>query len=249
MLKTFYYFLTSVLLTSLLACSSSEKIDTNSAEGAYKLAQKYEKDERFEEAINYYNEVKNKYPYNHLATEAALRIADIEYQRENYAEAETAYKLFKEFHPDHLKTDYVTFQLGMSVFKQLPPTTDRDLKLAATAIDYYSQLLSLYPNSTHVKEAKKHKREAEQMLADKAYYISDFYFTRELWESALGRFEDIMSNHPGFGYDTKALYGATIAAYKMKDVDKAKTYFKRLLAEYPDSPEIEIARKELSDGF
>lgn len=249
MFKPLVFSLFALVLSLLVGCSSAEKIDTTSAEGAYKQAEKYQKDERFEEAINFYNEVKNKYPYNHLATEAALKIADIEYERENYAEAESAYKVFKEFHPEHARTDYVTFQLGMSVFKQLPPTTDRDLKLANTAIDYYSQLITLYPNSKHVKDAKIHKRKAEQMLADKAYYISDFYFIRELWESALGRYEDLMSNHRGFGYDTKALYGATISAYKMKDMDKAKTYFKRLMAEYPSSPELETARKELSDGF
>lgn len=236
-------------ILSLAGCQSAEKIDTGTAEGAFKLAEKYEKDERFEESITYYSEVKNKYPYNRLATEAELRIAEIEYQRENYVEAEGAYKLFKEFHPDHPRTDYVTFRLGMSVFNQLPPTIDRDLKLAITAIEYFSQLATNHPQSSYIKEANEYKRKAEQMLADKAYYIADFYYIREIWESALGRFEDIMNQHRGFGYDTKALYGATLSAYKMKDIDKAKGYFKKLLAEYPNSIELDNARKELADGF
>lgn len=238
-----------VALVFFVACTSTEKIDTNSAEGAFKLAEKYEKDERYEEAITYFNEVKNKYIYSHLATESALRIADIEFTRENYVEAENAYKLFKEFHPDHTKADFVTFRLGASVFNQLPPTTDRDLKLASTAIDYFSQVITMYPHSKYVQEAISQKHKAEQMLADKAYYIADFYFIRKNWGSALGRFEDILSNHPKFGYDTKALYGATLSAYRMKEMEKAKKYFKRLLTEHPSSAELEQARNELADGF
>jgi outer membrane protein assembly factor BamD len=241
------YILLSLFI--LIGCQSSEKIDTNTAEGAFKLAEKYEKDERFEESITYYNEVKNKYPYNRLAIEAKLRIADIEYSRENYVEAESAYKLFKEFHPDHPRTDYVTFRLGLSVYHQLPPTTDRDLKLATTAIEYFKQLRENHPQSKHLAEAKEYLKKCEQMQADKAYYVADFYFIRDIWQSALGRYEDLLKDYPGYGYDAKALYGATIAAYRMKDMDKAKSYFKRLLAEHPSSEELEKARKELADGF
>ena len=119
------------------ACSSTDKIDTATAEGAFKLAEKYEKDERYDEAITYYSDVKNKFPYSSLATAAELKIADIEFQRENFPEAESAYKVFREFHPTHEKSDYVIYRLGLSIFNQLPPTTDRDLSLAAVAIENF----------------------------------------------------------------------------------------------------------------
>lgn len=233
----------------LMSCSSSEKIDTTTAEGAYKLGLKYEKDERYDEAITYFSEVKNKYPYSKLAVQAELKIADIEYLQENYPEAETAYRLFKEYHPDHESSDYVTFRLGLSVFNQLPATIDRDLSLATTAIGHFSQVITNYPSSKYLSEAKEYKNKSEQMLADKAKYIAEFYFIREKWLSALGRYEDLMRNHPNKGYDAEALYGATLSAYRLKDMDKAKTYFKRLLSEHPKSKELELARKELSDGF
>lgn len=243
--------LTKLFVVSLLilGCSSSDKIDTNTAEGAYKLAQKYEKDERYEEAITYYSEVKNKYPYSNFATESELRIADIEFVRENYVEAETAYKLFKEFHPTHLQSDYVTFRLGLSVFHQLPATIDRDLALAQVAIDHFSSVINSYSKSKYVAEATQYRTKSQQMLADKAHYIAEFYFIREKWESSLGRYEELIKNFPGRGYEARALYGATLSAYKFKDLDKAKSYFKQLLAEHPDSAELARARNELSDGF
>jgi outer membrane protein assembly factor BamD len=242
-------FLFLAALSILVSCSSSDKIDTATAEGAFKLAEKYEKDERFDEAITYYSDVKNKFPYSSLATAAELKIADIEFQRENFPEAESAYKVFREFHPTHEKSDYVIFRLGLSVFNQLPPTTDRDLSLATVAIENFDTVINSYSTSPYVKDAQAKKREAQQMLADKEYYIANFYFIREKWESSLGRFEDLLRNHAKFGFDERALYGATISAYRMKDMDKAKTYFKRLLADYPNSKELALARKELADGF
>lgn len=240
----------SIILTcALIGCSSAEKVDTSSAEGAFTMGQKFEKDERYEEAISAYSDVKNKFPYSRFAVEAALKIADIEFVRENFVESESAYRLFKEFHPNHPKIDYVTFQTGLSVFNQLPPTIDRDLTLANSCIEYFDQVINSYPTSEYVTKAKDYKAKAQKMLAEKADYIAQFYFKRLKWESALGRFEDMMKNYPIEGYEVKALYGATLSAYHMKDMDKAKGYFKKLLAEYPNSPELDKARKELADGF
>jgi len=239
----------ATLMILLCACSSSQKIDTNTAEGAFALAQKYEKDERYDESITYYSEVKNKFPYNALAIESALRIADVEFKRENFAEAETGYRLFREFHPTHERSDYVIFRLGLSVFKQLPPTIDRDLSLASTAIEFFDQVINSYPQSTHAKDARESRQQALKMLADQEHYIAEFYFIREKWESSLGRYEDLLRKFPKLGYDSKALLGATLSAYRLKDMDKAKNYFKRLLAEHPNSSELVSARKELADGF
>lgn len=246
---TVYSLFYALFFMLLLGCSSADKINTNTAEGSYALAQKYEKDERYEEAINLYTDVKNKYPYSSLAVDSELKIGDVEYERENFVEAETAYKLFKEFHPDHSRMDYVTFRLGASVYKQLPATIDRDLSLATSAIDHFENLISNYPKSPHIAEAKDLLNKTKKMLADKTNYIAEFYFIREKWESSLGRYEDLLRNHPNTGYEAKALLRAAVSAYKLKDVDKAKTYFKRLLAEYPESTELAAARKEFADGF
>lgn len=241
--------ISSALIFGFVGCASTEKLDKNTAEGAFALAQKFEKEERYEEAITYYTEVKNKFPYSRFAVESELKIADIEFARENFPEAEGAYKLFKEFHPNHAKSDYVTYQLGLSVFSQLPPTIDRDLALATAAIDHFEKVISNYPASEYVAKATEYKGKAQKMLAEKADYVANFYYIREKWQSALGRYEDLMRNYPNMGYELKAIYRATISAYKIKDMDRAKSYFKRLLAEFPKSKELEQARAELSDGF
>ncbi len=238
-----------IAATFIVGCSSSKKIDTSTASGAFELAQKYEKDERYDEAISEYSDVKNKFPYSRFAVEAQLKIADLQFKQENYAEAESDYRLFKEFHPNYSKIDYVTYRIGLSVFKQLPPTTDRDLSLAKTAIDNFKDVVTNYPASPYAKKAKDYSAKCRKMLAEKEKYIADYYFGQEKWISALGRYEDLMRKYPDEGFGIQALYGATVSAYKMKDMERAKKYFKQLLEEYPNSTQLARARKELADGF
>ncbi|MEK6554437.1 MAG: outer membrane protein assembly factor BamD [Bdellovibrionota bacterium] len=249
MFKRFLTLISVGLLATTLGCSSNDKIDTNTADGAYKLGERYEKDERYEEAITYFSEVKNKHPYSRYATDSELKIADIEYKRENFVESEAAYKLFKELHPDHPQSAYVTFRLGLSLYKQLPATIDRDLSLANKALIYFDEVLTTYSRSSFVKEARETKEKVQKMLAEKDLYIARFYYKKEKWLSAMGRYEDLFKNQMGFGYDKEIILGLTLSAYKAKEMDKAKEYFRVLLARHPNSPELAAARKEMSDGF
>jgi len=237
----------SILLSFIISgCATNEKIDPATPEGAFKIAEKLEKNSRFEEALLHYADIKNKHPYSRFATESELKIADIHYKRESFPEAESAYRLFKEFHPKHAKIDYVTFRLGMSYFKQLPDTIDRDLTLADKAMLYFDEIASSYPNSEYLDKALKNKTKTLKMLAGKENYIANFYFIRDKYDSALGRYEGLLKTYPRLGYDKKALFGAAISAFRIKDGEKARKYFQLLSSRFPKSKEKKQAEKELS---
>jgi len=224
----------------LSACSTDEK-KADTAEGSYQLAQEYEKDERFEEAIRRYNEVKNKFPYSKYAALAELSIADTYYKQESYPEAQVAYQTFKELHPKHAQIDYVTFRLAMSYFEQLPGTVDRDLTLAKNAIQYFDEVINQYPNSEHLQEAKDKKIDCLKRLAGKEEYIADFYFKKEIYESALNRYENLYRVYPGLGFDAKALSRAAIAAQRSGDLERAKRHLANLRQKFPGTPELQAA--------
>ena len=229
----------------LVGCASSEKIDPNTAEGAYKLGASYADDERFEEAIAQFSTVKNKFPYSRFATEAELKIADIQFEREFYIEAQNAYQIFKELHPRHPKSAYVTYQLAMSFFNQLPSTIDRDLSLADQAILYFEEVMNSYQTSKYVKKAKEKRKKSKQMLAEKILYVADFYFIRDIFDSALGRYEQLLREYPGIGYNDRALYGAVISADKIKDKKKREFYLSNLRENFPKSQWTAKANEEL----
>lgn len=225
-------------------CSTTEK-NADTPEGAFAIAEEFDKGERFEEAIRRYTEVTNKFPYSNLATKAKLAVADVYYKQESYAEAQVSYQMFKELHPTAPESDYVQFRIGMSYFNQLPSTIDRDLAVADDAILNLTDLIKKYPNSTHVAEAVEKRRVAVKMLAEKEDYIADFYFKRSIFDSALKRYEGLYQNYRGLGFDSKVLARIAISAKKIGDDPKAKKFRDILAKEYPDSSELKEVSREL----
>ncbi len=242
--------LTIVLSIFFTACTSPDlqnvNIDEKTPEGLYNLANYFAKNSRYEDALARLRTLKNKFPYSKLAVEAELKIADIEYDREYWPEAETAYRLFKEFHPKHERSDYVSHRMALSQFNQLPSTIDRDLTDAYTAIRYFEDVINSYPNSKYVAEAKEHKNKTIKMLAEKEQYIASFYFIREHYLSALLRYEGILTRFKGLDTERGALYGAAVSAYEIKEIEKAKNYLAQLASKYPDSNEYKNAKDKLS---
>lgn len=250
--EMFAIFMTVLMVGSstiaVSGCASSDNIDTSTPEGAYKLAEEYEKDERFEESVAKYTDVKNKYPYSRFAILAEMKIADVQFKRESYIEAQYAYQTFKELHPKHPQIDYVTFRLGLSFFNQLPSTIDRDLSLADKAILYFDEVMTSYPGSQYAKEAQEKKTDALKMLAGKEIYIANFYFKKKQYGSALGRFEAVIRNFANVeGFGAPALIGAARAAKETGDRDKVTRYIKTLQAKFPQSDEASKAQNEFSD--
>lgn len=228
-----------VLLSSMVLlnhCASKDVAESNSAEAAFKAAEDFEKDERYEEALAKFAEVKNKHPYSKVAVEAELHIADIHYKREAFIEAATAYQLFKDFHPKNPKIDYVTFRLAMSYFEQLPPSADRDLAPATKAIQFFKEVVNAYPTSPYVPEAKQKETEALRMLAEKEAYIGWYYFKRGVYDSALRRYEGLLVKYPYLGYDEESLYYSGYSAFQTGDKELGVKRINELLSKFPNGP-------------
>lgn len=244
MLKTLRVITILFAITQLLACATTER-NENTPEGAFALAEEFEKSDRFEEALRRYAEVKNKFPYSSLATKAELAIADVYYKQESYGEAQLSYQMFKELHPTAPNIDYVQYKIGMSYFMQLPSSIDRDLTLANDTIVQFTELIKKYPNSEHLKDAQEKRTLAVKMLAQKEEYIADFYFKRKKFQSALARYEGLYNKFRGLGFDAKALSRASISAHRIGETAKAKNYETILAKDFPNSSELRAALKEI----
>lgn len=245
MLRHILWICLSLVSTFMISCASTDDANMDSAEGLFNSAQSLEKDERYEEALARYQDVKNKHPYSRFATQSELAIADIHYLREEYPEAQVAYQTFREFHPKHPKIDYVTQRLAMSFFKQLPSTIDRDLTLASRAITYFDEVLQRYPKSEYVPEAKEKRDLCLKMLAEKEVYIADFYFRRAQYDSALNRYEIVLAKFSDLGFDKKAMRGAALSAYRSGENDRAKSLLNAMKKDFPDASETRDVEREV----
>lgn len=238
-----YLIVAFVSISALFGCASSEK-NLNTPEGLFAQAKEYESSERFEIAIAKYNDVKNKFPYSALALEAELAIADAQYTRENYVDAQIAYQNFRDLHPKHPKIDYVIYKTGMSYYMQLPETIDRDLTLGNDVIYHFDEIIKSFPRSEFVKDAKEKRQDVYNRLAEKELYIADFYLKQEKFGAALRRYELCITKYTGMGYDPRAHYGAIKAATALDDTAKKKSHLKTLVSQYPNSDETKKVQSE-----
>ncbi len=219
--------------------------NSDTPEGAFAIAENFEKDEMYEESIRRYTDVKNRFPYSSYATKAELAIADVYYKQESFLESQLAYQNFRELHPTATNIDYVVFKIGMSFYSQLPNTIDRDLSSAHSAISTFEELLRKYPQSAHAVEAKENQNKAYQMLAEKEKYIADFYFKRGNFESALTRYENLLKKYSGQGFEANSLLKAGLAAKKLGQDKKAKDLYLVLKERFPESSDTKELQGEL----
>lgn len=224
-------------LIGLSGCASNDKKEVDTAESVFERAQELDKAGRTEEAIIKYQEVKNKYPYSKLATEAELAAADVSFREESYPDAQVAYQLFRDLHPKHPKTPFVIHRLALSIYHQIPETIDRDLTLSNNAIDTFNELIKQFPDSEYVAEAKEKRLECLKKLAEKELYIANFYLKKKQWQSALTRIEGIIKNHQNLGFEEQAFARASLAASKVNKKEDSERYLQMLKKNFPNSKE------------
>ncbi len=212
-----------------------------------KRAKEFQEAGRYELALEQYSQIKHKYPLSPAATEAELELAETFFLQGSYVEAQAAFETFRDLHPTHPKVDFAAFRVGMSFFNQIPPTIDRDLTPATKAIKSFEEFSQNYPTSSYVSEALEKKELCRKKLAEKEYYIADFYLKREHYASAERRLKAILRQYRNLGFDEKALFYLGFCYYQLKNKDKAKKVLTRLTEKFPESSFTDEAKKILKD--
>lgn len=211
-------------------------------------------DERYNEAIKFFEHVKNQFPYSKYAVLAELRIADAHFEREKWLEAADTYRLFVRFHPRHEEIAHAIWRIALSYneemkkgFFLLPAPHETDLSATEDAIRAFDDYLRRYPEGEHHDEARDLRTHARTRLAEHDMYAADFYLKREKWQGALWRYEHVAAAFADTPRAPTALLAAgQICTDHLARPDDGRAYLNRLLEQYPDAPEVEQAKELLS---
>lgn len=215
----------------------------NTAEGSFEYGKQLVASSRFEEALTYYNNVKQQHPYSPLAVDAELEIANVYFAQKEFIAAEGSYRNFYDLHPEHKESDFVIYQIANSINKQVPKVISRDITAANRAILYYNRLIKYYPDSKHVEDAKKQTLSNQNKLAAKQKYIADYYLKHGQYLSAIGRYDRYSKVATSDKQIREALLGSVTAATALEDSDIAELYLGKLKENYPNSEETRRATK------
>jgi outer membrane protein assembly factor BamD len=234
----------------------------------YEMGQEAMEDETYNEAIKFFEYVKNKYPYSKYAVLADLRVADAHFAREKWLEAADAYRLFVRFHPSNENVAFASYRIALSYYNEtskeafadipvlreivdfinpFPPARERDQTATHDAIKAFDEYLKRFPDHENAEEAKKLRIEARTRLADHDLYAADFYAERGKWTGAMWRHQKIADDFGDTPLAAASLLTAgEIAEEELEDADQARSYYQRIIDEYPEAPEAGAARSALA---
>jgi outer membrane protein assembly factor BamD len=189
-------FLLSLAFLLALAGCSGKNVDQNDPAAMMQDAEDEIKSDHYQIAIDKLRTIRNKFPYSKYSLEAQLRIADVFFMQELWAEAANAYETFRDLHPKHEKVAYAMFRVGKSHFNDIPSPLARDLSPARKSLEAYEDFLRRFPSAPEAVEARKDVETARRDLADKELYIADFYYKRDIYDSARLRYEKLIQLYP-----------------------------------------------------
>ena len=235
-----------LLALALLAGCAFQELNKQKAETLdLQRAKDFQKAGRYDLAIEKFEAIKNKYPLSPEAIEAELEIAESYYLQGSYVESLAYFQSFHDLHPNYKKVDFASFRVGMSYYKQIPSTIDRDLSAANKTIEAFNEFLDRYPRSSYVTEAKAKKQDCFSKLAQKEYYIGDFYYRQKQYSSAAGRFKTILKKYSGLSLEEKVLFQLGMCYYYLNEKAEAKKMLSEFVKQFPNSKQVSEANAVL----
>lgn len=199
-------------------------------------------EEDWETAVRLFDDVKKNYTYTRYARLAELRLADIAFRQERYAEAITAYKSFVHDYPTDPEVPYGRYRVARALYLQSeasilqPPLEERDLASVQGAYSALKDFLRDFPDYDKRVELDFMLEVVTGVLVRHELYVARFYLSRDLFKPAVSRVEYALTKYGRSGLEPEAITLLGETYLKMKDRGKASEAFRRVLSLYPASP-------------
>jgi outer membrane protein assembly factor BamD len=223
--------LPSLLVLALLAgCAGASAHLTGEvsyepdAEGNFKRGEDEMKGSNYQEAVQYYQYTRNKFPYSKFAALSQLRMADASFQQGKYLEAIDQYRSFVRDRPTNPEVDYAAFHIGLANYKDIPsdffifpPSFQRDQQPVKDAQSSLKDFLLSYPTSKYAPEAQKMLADVRVRMAKHELYIADYYKKRGALKAAAWRFQSLAKLYPDTPFAEQAHKNAEEIYKKLGD--------------------------------
>lgn len=195
--KKFFNFLLPLLLVALTShcglfkSKKPEKPpDVMAQEGIKQLKKK-----NYDDAIETFEKVRDRYPYSDQAMLAQIKVADAYFYKKKYDEALQAYKEFEKLHPTNKAVPYCIYRQGLCYYRQRS-TIDRDQTSTLKALGEFRRLKQKYPECEYLPKAEKYMARCRRDLGEYEFYVAEFYYKTKRYQAALDRFQVVAQEYP-----------------------------------------------------
>jgi len=153
------------------------------------------KKKNYDDAIETFEKVRDRYPYSEQALLAQIKVADAYFYKKKYDEALQAYKEFEKLHPTNKAVPYCIYRQGLCYYRQ-KSTIDRDQTFTYKALAEFRRLKQKYPQCEFIPKAEKYMAGCRKDLGEHEYYVAEFYFKTKRYKAALDRFQAVAQEYP-----------------------------------------------------
>ena len=162
----------------------------------------------------------------------------------NMISAESEFRKFLTFFPDHELSDDAQMMVAMTHVKQLerPDRDDTEARLAEYELNL---MINEHADSPLLDEAKEKLRGVQEILAESILGPAKQYYMRRAYVAVIDRCQEILKKYPDFSGTDRVLYLLGETYRKSNQPEAGATYYAQIVRDFPSSDLVKDATKQL----
>lgn len=157
------------------------------------------------DAEKYFQKITVEHPGTRLAALAYLKIGDLNYESQQWNEAETNYRLYLTLSPQGQLVPYVIHKLiSLNYERNLrglffkERKVDVDMEPNRKIVQEYQRFFLLYPQNAYLEEVQDYLLKARADLADYEFLVGNYYLEARFYASAISRYLHVLKHYPEY---------------------------------------------------
>lgn len=222
------------MAAGLSACGGGSRYQNMEADEIFRIASTEFEEESYGNAIDALDRLLVAHGDWERVPEARLMLAQAYFEDGDYLTARSEFGRFLDRYAGHPRSAAASLGICQSL-AAMAPKPQRDQGYTLEAITSCRNVVVDFAGREEAAQAAMISNQLRQTLAEKEYLTGDFYFRRNLFDSAIKYWEFVINLYPDSEFAPDALLGVYRANMMIGYEDLAEEARQRLLLEYPDS--------------
>jgi outer membrane protein assembly factor BamD len=244
----------------LAACSSTpeDKTASWSPNKIYAEAKDELSSGAYDKAIPLFEKLEGRAAGTPLAQQAQLEKAYAQYKGGDQAQALSTLDRFIKLHPSSPAIDYALYlkgivnfndNLGLFAFLSRQDLSERDQKAAKESFDSFKELVTRFPDSRYMPDARARMTYIVNSLAQYEVHVARYYYSRGAYVAAINRAQNALTDYQDVPALEEALF-ILVRSYDALGMPQLRDDTRRVMEKtYPKSEYLTRGFKSKQDPW
>lgn len=202
--------------------------------GSFERGAYYAEKENNVEAVSALETFIRQNPTDSLAAEAQFLKAESYMRMQEYPLAAVEYQIMRKDYPTSSFVEEADFREGEAYLAQVGSVA-RDVTGAHEARLHFVSFLERYPSSSRDADARTHLEDISDIMVEKRLGQARVYGQLGRPQAVAVTLDDVIRFEAGSSHLPEVIWQRARVAEKLDDPDTARTMYRRLVDEYPDT--------------